>query len=143
MKNVVIVFYFLLIPMLETPDWCLDYYRADPIARSQALQIKVRCGKTSASLASTPSAPIRAIRYRVTYGKVEAQSVADDSVRRDAPLLHFDQRQIQTFTPIVAGTSEFHYVSNISLKPDAVSKRADKRKMRTESERRQRQASRP
>ena len=29
LKNVVIVFYFLLIPMLETPDWCLDYFRAD------------------------------------------------------------------------------------------------------------------
>ena len=29
MKNVVIVFYFLIIPMLETPNWCLDWFRAD------------------------------------------------------------------------------------------------------------------
>ena len=29
MKNVVIVFYFLVVPMLETPNWCLDWFRPD------------------------------------------------------------------------------------------------------------------
>jgi hypothetical protein len=42
---------------------------------------------------------------------------------------------ISKFKSVISGTTAYHYSSQISLKADAVSKRATKRKHRTEAER--------
>ena len=96
---------------------------ANTLSTLQSFVFKVRCIKTSSSLAATPTAPIRPVRYRVTFGNVAHE--------RDK----YTARDIRSFEPVISGTSESHYSSNISLKSSAVTKRANKRKVRTDADR--------
>jgi hypothetical protein len=107
-------------------------YQSSILAKRQSIALNVRCPKTSASLAASTSAPMRPIRYRVTFGNVACEVPEDGNLDRIAP---FTMAAISEFKPVVSGTTKYHYSSNISLKADAVSKRATKRKHRTEAER--------
>jgi hypothetical protein len=107
------------------------------ISKAQAMRFTVRCSKTSAALAKSPSAPIRPIRYKVAFGSVDH---AFKPAQGSDDLVKFQPHELKSFKSAVCGHSEYHYVSRISLKANAVSVRAKKRKLRTEAERDERHA---
>jgi len=107
-------------------------YYSSILAMRQSIELNVRCPKTSASLAASTSAPMRPVRYRVTFGNVACQVPQDGNPEEIRP---FTMEAIAKFKPVVSGTTAYHYSSQISLKADAVSKRTTKRKHRTEAER--------
>ena len=84
------------------------------LAKTQSILLNVRCNKTSTSLAASSKAPLRCVRYRVSFGNMN---------------------EVHDFKPTLSGVSEFHYISNLSMKARAVTNRANKRKIRTETER--------
>lgn len=103
------------------------------VAKSQSFSISAKCPKTSSSLCSTPSEPLRAIRFRVTIGNVARDD--DATAATDDDIVSFTAAEIATFSPVVSGCSNYFYASAVSLSPEAVAKRALKRKFRTESDR--------
>jgi hypothetical protein len=109
------------------------------VAVSQSLTLSAKCARTSASLCTEKTDPLRAVRFRVAIGDVPRSSALVRGAGEDDIVL-FDASEVAAFRECVSATSDYFYASSISLDPENVAKRAEKRKVRTENERLERQS---
>lgn len=103
------------------------------VAVSQSFTMSARCAQTSASLCIEKTDPLRAVRFRVAFGIVPRTSTCFRDAGED-DIVQFEASEMSAFRECVSATSEYFYASTISLDPEAVTKRAEKRKVRTENE---------
>ena len=111
------------------------------VAKSQSFTIAAKCPVTSESFCNNPrsaSEPLRAIRFKVTIGNVARD--ADAPAAADDKIVPFTAAEMAKFSAVVSGCSNYFYTSNVSLSPEAVATRASKRKLRTASERANRES---
>jgi hypothetical protein len=109
------------------------------VAVSQSITMSAKCARTSASLCLEKTDPLRAVRFRVAFGDVP-QSLARLQAAGEDDIVPFDASEVAAFRECVSASSDYFYASSISLDPESVAKRAEKRKVRTENERLERRS---